>query len=72
MSNENQNQIKGFLRVSQVIKLLGIGKSTFYKWIADGRFSRGIRLGERIKVWKSEEIYAFMDKAAEAAEVKEA
>lgn len=68
----NENQIKGFLRVSQVTKLLGIGKSTFYKWVADGRFSRGIRLGERIKVWKSEEIYAFMDKAAEDAEVQEA
>ncbi len=72
MSNDTQNQIQGFLRVSQVVKMLGIGKSTFYKWVAAGRFSRGIRLGDRIKVWKIEEIQGFMQKASSISEDREA
>ena len=68
MSENTKNQAQGFLRVKQIIKLLGIGKSTFYKWVKDGKFSEGIKFGERIRVWKTEEIYAFIENAGKSQE----
>jgi excisionase family DNA binding protein len=68
MSENTNNQVQGFLRVKQIIKLLGIGKSTFYTWVKEGRISKGIKLGERIRVWKAEEIYTFIDNAGKTQE----
>lgn len=64
------HQVKGFLRVNQILKLLGIGKSTFYRWVEEGKLSKGIRLGDCIKVWKVDEIEAFIENAGVGQEVE--
>jgi len=52
--------LEGFLRAKDIQKLFGIGKSTFYKWIAEGRLSAGFKLGERMKAWNRAEVERLM------------
>jgi predicted DNA-binding transcriptional regulator AlpA len=59
--------LEGFLRAKDIQRLFGIGKSTFYKWIAEGKLSAGFKLGERIKAWKRSEVENLM-KAFETQE----
>lgn len=40
------------LRLSQIIALTGIGRSTFLWWVQTGRFPRPTKIGPRISVWK--------------------
>jgi predicted DNA-binding transcriptional regulator AlpA len=59
--------LEGFLRAREIQKLFGIGKSTFYQWIREGKLSTGFKLGERIKAWKRGEVEKLM-KAFENAQ----
>ena len=42
------------LRVKEASKLLGIGKSTFWRWVQQGIIPPGIHLGARVTVWRVE------------------
>lgn len=53
-----------FLRAKDAARLLSIGKSTFWLWVKQGKIPSGIRLGNRVTVWKAESILAFMDQAS--------
>ncbi len=50
-----------FLRLSQVISLTGLKRSTIYNLINAGNFPRPVNLTPRINVWPSDEIAAFME-----------
>ena len=47
---------EGFVRLPQVLHVLGIGKSTFWEGIKIGRFPAPVKLGPRTSVWRVEEI----------------
>ena len=51
----------GFLRAKQIHPLLGIGLSTWWLWVKEGRAPKGIRLGTRTTVWRAEDIRALLD-----------
>lgn len=38
---------------SEVIDLIGCGRSTFYKWIKSGRFPSGVKINGLRKWWES-------------------
>lgn len=40
------------LRISVVISHIGIGRSTLYLWISQGKFPPPFKLGERIVGWR--------------------
>lgn len=46
----------GFLRLPQILKLIPIGKSTWWSGVKSGRFPKAIKLSERVTVWKVEDI----------------
>lgn len=50
-----------YLRVKQIAQLLSIGKSTWWLWVKTGKAPAGIKFGNRVTVWKSEDIQAFVD-----------
>lgn len=55
----SQLPISGFLRLQSIIKPHGpipVGKSTWWAGVKDGRFPRPVKLGERITVWRAEDI----------------
>ncbi|MFZ7309343.1 helix-turn-helix transcriptional regulator [Comamonas jiangduensis] len=44
------------LRVPQVLKILGIGRSTWYAGIKKGEFPAPRKMGSRISLWPQSEI----------------
>ena len=44
------------LRLRDVCQIVGLSRSTIYKRLADGRFPKPVRLGERAVRWPSNEI----------------
>ena len=58
---------QGALRAKSAAAFLGIGESTFWRWVAQGRLPKGTRLSARATVWKREDLERFLNQAAEEA-----
>lgn len=56
---------EGFVRLPQVLHVLGIGKTTFWEGIKTGRFPAPIKLGPRTAVWRVEEIRGLIDRISD-------
>ena len=56
---------EGFVRLPQVLHVLGIGKTTFWEGIKTGRFPAPVKLGPRTTVWKVEDIRSLISRIAE-------
>ena len=50
-----------FIRMPEVIKMTGLGKSTIFAWINTNRFPAPIKMGRRVSVWKISTIHAWME-----------
>jgi prophage regulatory protein len=60
----------GFLRLKQILgdpkaqppipAIIPVGKSTWWKWVQEGKAPSPIKLGPRITVWRAEEIHSFI------------
>lgn len=59
------SQIQGYLRVSQILSVIPIGRSTWWKWVADGKAPKPIKLGPRTTAWKAEDIAQFIKQLEE-------
>jgi len=46
----------GLLRISQVLELIPIGKSTWWAGVKEGRFPKGVKFGPNTTVWRVEDI----------------
>jgi len=44
------------IRLNQVMSYTGLGRSSIYKFMADGHFPKSISLGERAVAWEISEI----------------
>lgn len=49
-------KINRFLRLREVLHRTGLGRSTVYRWMDEGRFPRSVRLGGRSVAWIEHEI----------------
>jgi len=49
-------KIERFLRLREVLHRTGLGRSTVYRWMDEGRFPRSVRLGGRSVAWIEHEI----------------
>ncbi len=59
MSNQSTLPDTGFLRLRSILAPAGpipVSKSTWWAGVKDGRFPKPIKLGERITVWRVEDI----------------
>ena len=45
-----------FVRAKECSKFFSIGKSTWWRWVNEGRVSPGMLLGPRIRVWQMSEL----------------
>jgi prophage regulatory protein len=48
------------LRRRAVEEIVGIGRSTLYAWVADGKFPRPVRLGVRAVGWRESDVLAWL------------
>jgi len=52
----------GFLRITHILELIPIGKSTWWAGVKNGRFPKPIKLGPRTTAWRVEDIRQLIEK----------
>lgn len=52
--------MSNFLRITDVMKMTGIAKSTIWLWVSEDKFPQPIKLSPRITVWEEEKIEYWM------------
>lgn len=50
----------GFLRLSQVLALTPVGKSSWWRGCKSGRYPKPVKLAPRTTAWKAEDIAALV------------
>lgn len=58
------------IRLNQVINSTGLGRSSIYKYIADGKFPIPLQLSERCVGWLESEIQQWIQTRIEARDLK--
>ena len=53
---------KGFLRLPEILKLIPISKSMLSELIKKGEFPKQIKLGTKTAVWKTEDVYSYINR----------
>lgn len=54
----------GYLRLTQVLAIIPVSKSTWWAGVRDGRYPQPTRaLGQRITAWRCEDIRALIESA---------
>ncbi|HEL4653449.1 TPA: AlpA family phage regulatory protein [Klebsiella pneumoniae] len=48
------------LRINDVLRIIPVGKSTFYAWVQEGKAPQPIRFGSRCSMWRYSDIEAFI------------
>ena len=51
----------GFLRLSQVLALIPVGRSSWWRGCKTGRYPKPVKLGPRTTAWKAEDIAALVE-----------
>ncbi len=54
----------GFLRLRQVLELIPVGRSTWWKGIQEGRYPAPVKLSPRTSAWRSSDIVALIERLA--------
>jgi prophage regulatory protein len=62
----------GYMRLKQIIgdpqanppipAIIPIGKSTWWKWVQEGKAPAAVKLGPGVTVWRAEDIRIFLDR----------
>jgi prophage regulatory protein len=60
MSNMHHTHLNlpetGYLRLPQILRFIPIGRSTWWKWVAEGKAPKAIKLGIKTTAWRAEDI----------------
>ena len=60
-SKHIQFPLVGFLRLIQVLALIPVGKSSWWRGVKEGRYPKPVKLAPRTTAWKAEDIAALME-----------
>lgn len=52
----------GFVRLSTILKVIPVSKSTWWDGVKSGRYPKPVNIGKRITLWKVEDIKKIIDK----------
>ena len=52
---------KGFVRLPAVLKMIPVGKSTWWAGVKSGRFPQAVKLGRNTTAWRVEDIEQLME-----------
>ncbi|WP_338591240.1 AlpA family transcriptional regulator [Shewanella khirikhana] len=48
------------IRLKKVSELTGLGRSSIYNYMSQGRFPKSVKLGPRLVAWVEEEVLAWI------------
>jgi predicted DNA-binding transcriptional regulator AlpA len=51
----------GFVRLSAILSVYPVGKSTWWNGVRTGRFPKPVKLGARTTAWRVEDIVALIE-----------
>ena len=57
----------GFLRLSTILKLIPVGKTTWWAGVKSGQFPQSLKLGRRVTVWRVEDIKRLIESGHHSA-----
>lgn len=63
--------VSPLVRQPVVLKAIGIGKSTLWRWIREGRFPKPVRLGANCVAWRADDVNQWIN-SRPAFDVEEA
>jgi prophage regulatory protein len=49
------------IRLADLCELLGVSRSTIYKWVSDGTFPAPLHVGERAVRWRMQDVETWRD-----------
>ncbi len=55
----------GYVRLPQVLSVIPIGTTTWWRWVREGKAPKAIKLGARTTAWKAQDILSLIDQLAE-------
>lgn len=55
----------GLLRLPQVLALVGVSKSTWWKLVRDGRAPQAVKIGDRCTAWRAADVSAWLASAGQ-------
>lgn len=58
----------GFVRLAQILMVIPLGKSSWWKGVKSGRFPKPVKLSERCTAWRAEEIHALIKQLSAQSE----
>jgi|DEB0MinimDraft_4_1074332.scaffolds.fasta_scaffold392451_1 prophage regulatory protein len=53
--------IPKFYRVSQLVEMLNVSKSSIYLWVSQGKFPKSFKIGGGTSVWSDLDISEWID-----------
>ncbi len=65
---EHNTPPQGFLRLSQVLALIPVSKSTWWDGCKAGRYPKPVKIGPNSTAWKAEDIHNLMQSFANPQE----
>ena len=63
MTNHTLLPETGFIRLSTILKIIPVGKTTWWAGVKSGQFPKSVKLGRRITAWRVEDIKQLIDKS---------
>jgi prophage regulatory protein len=57
----------GFLRLTQVLSVIPLGKTCWWEGVKSGRFPKPVKLSERCTAWRAEDIHKLIKNLSEEA-----
>jgi prophage regulatory protein len=61
MKNLNSLPETGFVRLSTILRIYPIGKSTWWQGVKNKKYPQPIKLGQRTTAWRAEDIRALIE-----------
>lgn len=52
----------GFMRLPQILEVIPVSKTTWWRWTKSGKAPKGILFTRKIRVWRVEDIYDLIEK----------
>ena len=57
----NEPTKSGYIRLPEVLALLGISRSTFYAGIKSGKYPKPVKIGKRVSGWRTADVRNLQD-----------
>lgn len=57
---EVPDQPTRLIRIREVQHRTGLGRSTIYRWMADGKFPKSVQLGGHSVAWVEQDVHAWI------------